>query len=181
MKKLIITFVLLTSTLALAETDAERKRHSLQMFDKAAQVFMHPRCLNCHPAGDAPTQGMDMHVHQMNVKRGKDDHGAVAMKCATCHQTHNNEDSGVPGAPTWALAPKSMAWQGLSKRELCLALKDPKKTHKTMDEMIEHNAHDKLVAWGWNPGKGRQPVPFTQEEFGYYFEQWVKSGAACPE
>ncbi len=177
MKKFLLLFIPL---LAFAESDEDMKVRSLKAFDQAAQVFQHPRCLNCHPAGDRPTQGLDMHAHKMNVQRGKKDHGMVAMKCVTCHQNHNNDYSGVPGAPKWALAPKEMAWQGLDKGQLCRTLKDKNRTHMTLDQMIEHNAHDELVAWGWNPGEGREPAPFTQERFGQIFKEWVDTGAHCP-
>jgi hypothetical protein len=32
-------------------------------FLEASQVFFHPRCVNCHPAGDAPLQGDNMRPH----------------------------------------------------------------------------------------------------------------------
>ena len=165
---------------AFAETNEARIHRSLKLFDQAATVFQHPRCLNCHPKGDQPTMGIDMMIHTMNVKRGPDDHGAVAMKCNTCHQDHNNEYTGVPGAPGWGVAPKEMAWQGLSKGDLCRRLKDKNSTHRTLVEMIDHNAHDELVGWGWKPGNGLEPAPFTQEKFGEIFKEWVDSGAECP-
>ena len=56
------------------------------------KVLMSPRCMNCHPAGDAPLQGDDSHVHTMNVERGKDGKGVYAAKCSNCHQPAN-----VPG------------------------------------------------------------------------------------
>jgi hypothetical protein len=76
-----------------ADSDSVRRKRSLEVFEKTTKVFLHPRCLNCHPAGDRPSQGRDMHVHTMNVKRGKENHGAVAMKCATCHQNNNNNNN----------------------------------------------------------------------------------------
>jgi len=155
---------------------------SVAYFQKMAAVMEHPRCLNCHPRGDQPTQGMDKHTHLMNVWRGPDDHGAVAMKCATCHGTENNLISGVPGAPNWGLAPKSMGWVGLNARELCGAIKDPKKNHgKTLEQLIHHNGEDKLVSWAWNPGAGREPAPGTQKEFGENTRRWIETGAVCPE
>ncbi len=47
-------------------------------------VLQHPRCLNCHPAGDVPLQGDDHRPHAQNVQRGADGQGLFAMKCATC-------------------------------------------------------------------------------------------------
>lgn len=176
---LLLSALSLSSSLLAAEPDKEK---SLAAFSESLTVFKHPRCLNCHPSGDRPTQSMDMHPHAMNVQRGPDDHGAIGMRCETCHQTANYEAAGVPGAPKWALAPRSMGWQGLSDRELCLALKDPKKNHNmSLAELVEHNANDPLVAWAWNPGGGREPAPGTQEEFGRQVATWVEYGAFCPE
>lgn len=174
----VASLLLGSSLVAENKGDAERSK---QLFREAAKVFQHPRCLNCHPAGSRPTQGDDMHVHTMNVQRGPTDHGMVGMQCLACHGQKNNENSNVPGAPKWGLAPRSMGWQGLSVSELCRAIKDPKKNHKmTLEQLIEHNAKDPLVGWGWNPGKGRTPVPGTQEEFGKLFAEWVATGAHCP-
>ena len=47
------------------------------------------------------------------------------LTCSTCHQEANQEESGVPGAVHWHLAPLRMGWEGLSDGELCRALLDP--------------------------------------------------------
>jgi hypothetical protein len=175
-------FLLLIVLFSLPSFAQDDRVHSAKLFIEAAKVMQHPRCLNCHPNGDRPTQGMGMLVHQMNVKRGKNDTGPVAMQCFACHQTMNNPSSNVPGAPNWHLAPREMAWQGKSVRELCLQLKDKKRNGgRSLDEIVEHSAHDEIVAWGWNPGGNREPVPGTQKEFGETMANWVKTGAHCPE
>jgi len=171
----------LLSTSVWAQVTVNDKKVSLEAWNQAARVFMHPRCLNCHPTGDRPTQGDDLHVHTMNVQRGPYDHGMIGMQCSTCHQATNNESSGVPGAPSWGLAPKKMAWQGLTATQLCRRLRDPKQTGMTREEFIHHNAQDELVAWGWHPGGKRNPVPGTQAEFGEHVKRWLDSGAHCPE
>ena len=51
---------------------------------------------------------------------------------------------------------------------------------KTLAQLVEHNSHDGLVGWGWNPGDGRAPAPGTQAEFGALTKAWVDSGAKCP-
>src|SRR5882762_5862127 len=61
---------------------AERSR---ALFVEAGRVIQHPRCLNCHPVGERPTQGNDGHPHSPLVVRGSDDKGAIAMRCTTCH------------------------------------------------------------------------------------------------
>jgi len=82
------------------------------LFKPIASVLQSPRCINCHPRGNRPTQGDDRHTHLMNVQRGADGNGMPAMRCGTCHQAHNNEALGIPGAPGWHLAPASMGWVG---------------------------------------------------------------------
>jgi hypothetical protein len=42
----------------------------LAAFETVRAVFQHPRCQNCHPAGDAPLQGDEGRPHNMNVRRG---------------------------------------------------------------------------------------------------------------
>src|SRR5688572_11603649 len=57
------------------EENKKREKESAQAFIKAYRVFMHPRCMNCHPVGDAPLQGDDSHIHAQNVTRGPDGKG----------------------------------------------------------------------------------------------------------
>jgi hypothetical protein len=174
------TAVLLFIDSASKAVDAETFV-SAQYFDQMTKVLQSPRCLNCHPGDDRPHQGQDMHAHIMNVGRGPNDHGNVGMKCATCHQDANNEVSGIPGAPKWALAPKSMAWLGLSKHDLCLAIKDVNKNGgMSLEKLVHHNGEDTLVGWAWHPGHGREPAPGTQKAFGALTKMWVDSGAQCP-
>jgi len=84
-------------------------------FDVMMQVLTHKRCVNCHPSVDRPRQGEDCYIHNFNIQRGEDGHGMVSVQCSTCHHDENNDYSGVPGAPHWHLAPKSMAWEGLNR------------------------------------------------------------------
>lgn len=154
---------------------------SQALFAEAGKVIQHPRCMNCHPLGDRPTQGMDMHPHNPMVVRGKDGHGSAALACTTCHQPVNYEPSGVPGHPTWHLAPASMGWQNRSLGQICEQIKDPKRNGgKTLAQIHEHMAHDSLVAWGWMPGGKREPAPGTQAQFGALIKAWIDTGAVCP-
>jgi len=157
---------------------AERSR---ALFAEAGKVIQSPRCQNCHPVGERPTQGDDMHPHLPWVVRGKDDQGAIAMRCATCHQAANFQPAGVPGAPTWHVAPVEMAWQGKSLGAICEQIKDPARNGKrTLAQIHDHMAHDALVGWGWHPGGARSPAPGTQAQFGALIDAWIKTGAACP-
>lgn len=42
---------------------------SVKAFTEVYKVLMSPRCMNCHPSGDAPLQGDDSHMHTMNIQR----------------------------------------------------------------------------------------------------------------
>jgi len=165
---------------AFAEIADERER-SLALFNEAAKVITHPRCVNCHPAGDRPLQGEDSHPHVPPVTRGPAGIGAVAMQCTNCHGPANYDPARVPGHPLWHLAPIEMAWQGQTLGEICEQIKDPQRNGgKTLEEIVHHMSEDSLVGWGWNPGAGREPAPGTQKAFGALVEAWVASGAACP-
>lgn len=169
---------------AVAEFDAiaDPAERSRALFAEAARVLQHPRCVNCHPDGDVPHQGMQLAFHDPPVVRGPQDFGVPGNECATCHQDRNQELTRVPGAPGWHLAPKEMAWVGKSISYLCHQLRDPQRNGgKTLAAVIEHSGHDKLVAWGWAPGNGRDPAPGTQEQFGALIAAWVETGAHCPE
>ncbi|MGH9815809.1 MAG: hypothetical protein ACRD5F_14740 [Candidatus Acidiferrales bacterium] len=158
---------------------------SAQAFAQAFPVFLHPRCMNCHPAGDAPLQGDDSRPHQQRVRRGRDGLGLYSMKCSNCHQTENLSGPHMPpGAPNWHLTPASMkmVFQGKTAGELCRQLKDPKQNGgKTVEQIVEHVTSDKLVLWGWQPGEGRTSVPMPHPEFARLVQEWAGNGAACPE
>jgi hypothetical protein len=157
---------------------AERAR---ALFTEAGRVLQHPRCINCHPVGERPTQGQDEHPHSPPVFRGVDGLGAIGLRCTTCHQAANYEASGVPGHPQWHVAPREMAWQKKSLGEICEQIKDPRRNGgKTLTQIHDHMAHDSLVGWGWAPGGQREPAPGTQAQLGALIDAWIQAGAACP-
>src|ERR1700674_2862982 len=138
MKASLIIIVLAATTASLAGAEDLRgpdtfsslsnpSERARALFVEAGRVLQHPRCLNCHPVGERPTQGNDRHLHSPLVVRGSDDKGAVGMRCTTCHPNANYEASGVPGNPQWHVAPKSMAWQTKSLGQICEQIKDPRR------------------------------------------------------
>ena len=162
-------------------TITDKAERSRALFAEMGKVIESPRCQNCHPVGQRPSQGDDMHPHLPLVVRGADDQGAIAMRCATCHQVANFAPAGVPGAPKWHVAPVAMAWQGKSLGEVCEQIKDPARNGKrTLAQIHDHMAHDELVGWGWHPGGSRTPAPGTQKQFGELVAAWIQAGAACP-
>jgi hypothetical protein len=158
-----------------------KEERSRALFIEATRVMLHPRCVNCHPAGDSPLQGDQGKVHDPPVTRGAEDNGVVGMECSSCHQDKNVELARVPGAPKWHLAPKAMAWVGRTPSSLCEQLKDPKRNGgKTVAQIVDHTGHDELVAWGWSPGHGRVSAPGSQATFGALMAAWAETGAVCP-
>ena len=168
----------LRSVTAFASIDDDAAR-SVALFEEAGKVFAHPRCVNCHPSGERPLQGDGMPHQPMSV-RGDDGAGVVGMQCKTCHGEANFRN--VPGSPEWHLAPIEMAWQGRSLGQICTQIKDPARNGgMSMDEMIEHVAHDPLVGYGWRPPAHLQAVPGNQALFGQLVAAWVETGAHCPQ
>ena len=156
-----------TSALASPESFAaisDSETRSAAYFTELGKVLTHPRCVNCHPAGDRPRQGDAARLHQPPVERGADGNGTAAMRCSSCHQQANFEPGRVPGHPQWHLAPREMSWEGKTLAEICAQIKDPAR----------------LVGWAWAPGFGRSPAPGTQPQARALAEAWAKSGAACP-
>ena len=87
----------------------------------------------------------------------------------------------IPGHPSWGLAPIEMAWEGKTSGEVCRQIKDPQRNGgRSLELLHEHLAHDDLVAWGWNPGAGRDPALGSQAQLEALIRVWIDSGAECP-
>jgi hypothetical protein len=135
--------------------------------------------MNCHPATDRPLQGNDKHPHQPVATR--------ETPCITCHTDRNftlperASYRSIPGHPRWMAAPIEMAWEGKSIGEICRQIKDPNRNGgRDLSLLHEHLAHDDLVAWGWQPGVGRDPAPGSQALLGELIQAWIDTGAQCP-
>ena len=185
-----MTFLLHIAAAEPVNTEAEvtvtpeQTAEGLHAFQDVYTVLQHPRCLNCHPSGDAPLQTDDSTPHAMNITRSSTEAG---LQCAACHQTTNSEAYGVaagpPGAPNWHLpeAEMPLIFEDRTVSELCVQLKDPAQNgHKTLDQLYLHVAHDPLVLWGWEPGGNRTTPPLEHDKFARQFKQWIDSGAPCP-
>lgn len=178
-----------TSSKGLAPPDSfshirDERARSIAYFTELGKVLTHPRCVNCHPAGDRPYQNDDSRPHEPPVWRGADGHGLPAMRCGTCHTDRNFITAGlsVPGHSGWHLAPRSMAWKGKTLAEICAQIKDTKRNGgRSLADLIKHIGTDTLVGWAWSPGYGRSPAPGTQAGAGALVAAWVQTGAACPK
>lgn len=163
----------------------QMEQESKAAFLKAYTVFMHPRCMNCHPAGDVPLQGDDSHAHLQGVKRGVDGKGLYAMKCKNCHQDANLKGPNLPpGMPDWKLPPanRKMVFQGKTPRELALQFKDNNFTgFKNLNEMIKHVEKADLVVNSFVPLEGKSRLPMSHQAFVGYVKEWLAKGAAVPD
>ena len=160
---------------------ADSRARSIALFTEAGKVLQHPRCMNCHPATERPTQTDGMRPHQPLVVRGADGHGAAGMRCTACHHAGNFDPAHVPGHPDWHLTPATMAWQGRSLAQICSQIKDRARNGgRDLAALIRHVSEDSLVGWAWAPGAGRTPAPGTQVQFGELMKAWAATGAFCP-
>ncbi|MEM8770840.1 MAG: hypothetical protein AAGD92_04225 [Pseudomonadota bacterium] len=196
MTKCIASFVfsvLLITALAAQETlpEASDDETPLTAWSKIYEVFSHPRCANCHvpedgrPRWSGPSYGLDdgeWTYHAMNVHGGQSRIGITTLPCTTCHTAENSETPhGPPGAPVWALPPAEMAWWEKSANEICEQIKDPARNgNRTLADIADHIAHDELVHWGWSPGPGREPAPYSAETVANFVNVWASGGAPCP-
>ena len=166
---------------AVPQRDDAAARES---FRAAYTVLMHPRCMNCHPAGDAPLQGDDSHVHLQSVKRGSTGHGKYGMKCQTCHQETNLAGANMPpGVHNWHMPEQTakLVFEGKSAAELCRQMKDPLRNGgKSLHAVLGH-LQTPLVKWGWSPGDGRSTPPLSYSEFVKDMREWADKGGACPD
>lgn len=162
---------------------AARER-SANAFATVYRVLQHPRCLNCHPAGNVPLQGDDSRPHAQNVQSGSDGKGLYALRCSTCHHDGNNPGAHLPpGAPNWHLPHPSMplVFQGRSPAELARQLVDRAHNgNRTPADILHHVTEDPLVLWGWAPGDGRSPVPVSHAEFVTAMRAWIDGGCQVP-
>lgn len=153
---------------------------SVALFQEVGKVLKHPRCINCHPTGERPTQGEGAEPHQPLVVRGEYGFGAPGLACNSCHGAGNYQN--VPGNPVWRLAPASMAWAGSSLGEICLQFKDPERNGgRSLEAIASHFAQDGLVAYGWDPPKHLERAPGNQRLLAELVQAWIETGAHCPK
>ena len=164
----------------------------LTAWEQVYSVLISPRCINCHTATNYPQQGDDRHRHFANVIRGRGGRGVPGLVCMSCHQEANADSTGVPGGPSWHLAPLSMQWQDANDRPLsspavCRAVTDRSKNENMSGkDLLKHHEEAALVLWAWNPGRRpdgtmRTQPPLTHAQFVAATRTWVEAGTPCPK
>jgi hypothetical protein len=175
--------LLLIATPALAQDDG------LAAWGRIYEVFSHPRCANCHvgpdniPIWSGLGYGPKPRAHGMNINAGESRAGAEYIACGSCHNQHNSDIShGPPGSAMWKLPPVEMQWFGKSSPEICVQIKDQTRNggRGTVAEIEDHVRTAELVHWGWAPGPGREPAPYSAAQLIDFLKQWDASGAPCP-
>lgn len=180
-----------TTTSGLDAETAQSSGIALENWEKVYEVLSHPRCANCHvpednrPRWSGPSFGFSSTqwmYHGMNINGGASRDGSDSIPCSACHgSTNSNLEHGPPGAPHWGLAPVEMNWWQKSSQEVCEQIKDPDRNGgRTLIEVADHIGHDPLVLWGWEPGPGREPAPYSAKETAEYFMKWIEAGEVCP-
>lgn len=159
-----------------------------ELWDRIHTVFSHPRCANCHvgadniPVWQGPHYGPERLLHGMHVTGGESRIGAETLACSSCHMhTNSPVRHGPPGAPDWALAPVEMQWIDKTSAEICTQIKDPEQNGgRSLAEIADHVDEDELVHWGWQPGLGRDPAPYSKDQVADFLRAWDAAGAPCP-
>ena len=176
--------------IAPPEAGSVSRDEGLAAWERIYEVASHPRCANCHvgednlPMWSGPSYG-ETQPHGMNIDGGESRIGAEFVPCQTCHAY--NETGGNNGAheapqvaDSWHLAPVEMQWFGKSSVEICNQLRDPERNGgQDHVELAEHLGHGPLVSWGWAPGGGREPAPYSLQAHIDDMLAWGVAGFPC--
>lgn len=164
-------------------------------FDRMYDVVTHPRCANCHVGAEnvpmwyggaeGPAQ-----PHGMNINAGESRIGAETLPCATCHRVNETLDNDPHAPPQagleWRLAPVEFEWFGKSPAEICAQLSDPDRNGGRdalglAEHLVEDAGHRGFVLWGWQPGGGREPAPYSLQQHVNDVLAWGAAGQPCPD
>ncbi len=159
-----------------------QRARSVALFQEAGKVIQHPRCVNCHPAGDRPTQTDRMRPHQPLVVRGADGHGRAGNGLHDLPSRDEFRCREVAGPSRTGISPRPR-WLGRAARSARFARRS-----RTRSATAARTWRRSFTTWlriRWSvgagrPGQGRTPAPGTQAEFGALIKAWAASGAHCP-
>jgi hypothetical protein len=74
-----------------------------------------------------------------------------------------------------------MIWKGLTNRQLCELLVDPKRNGGRDAKGIEEHMHTPLVLWGWYPGVDRTPESMPENIFLQKVHVWTSRAPPARE
>jgi len=148
-----------SSATTATKTPPPSHDQGLVAFETVRTVLQHPRCQNCHPAGDAPLQGDDSHVPSQNVQRGPE---AAAWSARSARRVMARRTRRATTASTFRRATPTvgtchrpemkLVFVGMSANALCVQIKDPARNGGKDLKALRAHLDSPLVEWGWNPG-----------------------------
>ena len=161
----------------------------LEAWTRIYDVTSHPRCSNCHvganniPMWSGPSYG-NARPHGMNINAGDSRIGAEYLQCSACHAYREGINDVPHAAPqvatNWQLAPVEAEWFGKTSDEICNQLRDPERNGgRNFNDIANHLDHDLILHWAWNPGKGREPAPYSLQEHVNDILAWGVAGYPC--
>lgn len=182
------------ATIVAPPAGSVSERAGRAAFDRMLEVVGHPRCANCHTGpsnipmwyggADGPAR-----PHGMNINAGDSRIGIETLACSTCHRASIDLES-APHAPPraaldWRLAPVEFQWFGKSPAEICAQLSDPERNGGRdgmglAEHLVDDAGHRGFVLWGWNPGGGREPAPYSLQDHVNDVLAWTVAGQPCP-
>ena len=76
-------------------------------------------------------------------------------------------------------------WFGKSPAEICAQLSDPDRNggrdwRGLAEHLVEDAGHHGFVLWGWSPGDGRDPAPYSLQAHVDDVLAWGAAGMPCP-
>jgi hypothetical protein len=122
--------------------------------------------------------------HGMNINAGDSRIGAEYLQCSACHAYREGVNDVPHAAPqvamNWQLAPVGAEWFGKTSDEICNQLRDPERNGgRNFNDIANHLDHDLILHWAWNPGKGREPAPYSLQEHVNDILAWGVAGYPC--
>ncbi|MBX2803667.1 MAG: c-type cytochrome [Myxococcales bacterium] len=156
------------------------REEGLAAFEQIYAAVSHPRCTNCHPAGDAPLHTDESIPHDFGVTRFSPLQG---LHCSTCHAQSPVGDGLAPQPPAdpiWSIAPAEMVFEGRTPSQICAQLKNPETNgRRGFNDLTQHLEEDHLLQTSWH--SGRTPPPMSHPELVEAFATWGSAGGPCPD
>jgi hypothetical protein len=187
MRALVIALALAGAPLAAQQTGVSDET-GRAAWDRIFGVLSHPRCSNCHVAGDQPMwaglgYGPDA-PHGMNIRADGSRIGAESIPCRTCHVSSgaaNNTPHAPPHiADAWRLPPPEMAWLGKSGFGVCQQLRNPGTNDgNDVAGLVDHVGGSEFVRWGFTPGAGRSAPEGSIAQLARDLALWGAAGSPC--
>ncbi|MCO4768998.1 MAG: hypothetical protein KDA24_03145 [Deltaproteobacteria bacterium] len=152
----------------------------LKAFADIYAVSTHPRCMNCHPDGDAPLQTDDSIPHVLGITRFSPMGGTHCRQCHSAFPAGDGLAPMPPADPNWSMPPRAMAFENRTPAQLCAQLKDPTVNGgRGLNDLTRHAEEDHLLQTSWHSGRAAPPI--THEELVQRFATWADAGGPCPE